>query len=225
MPSGSKASFVEGIFTMSLYVLLLGPVCFAGAGVWIIWGSYIGPSMRSEAAQDWVETPCVIEEIKVHWSRSTRGRTKRYYDMRGVYRYKREEQVYHSSQIDFYGGGNGAFQDEDEKYVAEHPVGTRTVCYVDPDDPQSAVLLRQRSVGPGLALVATVFFTASIVLGRVMYSVPTWPKKESKLQRTASWRAKKEEERRQREERRKEPHAKDRSHWPKRRKRKHRDKD
>ena len=222
------------LLDIGLRFLLLAPVFPVVIGSWLIWGAYIAPSLKSNAASDWVETPCVIEEIKIHSSSGAKTTTETYYDVRVVYRYEMEHQVYRSRQFDFYFGCFREFQEADENYVAQHPVGSQVVCYVDPNDPQSAVMLIDRKLGGGMALLATIFFVVSIVLGKAMYgskhplSMENKAKGDKAIPENATqWRANMEEERLKREARQraeKESRARDRSQVPKRRKRKHRDK-
>lgn len=167
--------------------LALAPLAFIGAAVAIIWFGYIGPAQQQADAVNWIETPCTITSIKIDVSRGVRNRTE-HRSMNVVYQYQMSGRDYESTRYQIHGDGFGAFEDDDIQYVEEHPAGSTTVCYVDPNDHSSAVLLRDRKLGMGMALMAAVLFVCGIVFAKAIFGfsftgigqrvMNLWPKRK-----------------------------------------------
>lgn len=98
------------------------------------WSAY-----RSSLA--WVETPCTIEET---WISQRRGEDGPTYRAVAFYRYsyggreRRADAIYPGNDATHTGSKKGQRQ-----LVSRFEPGTQTVCYVDPNDPARACLLRE----------------------------------------------------------------------------------
>ncbi len=79
----------------------------------------------------WSETPCTITESQVDGVG----------DLVLEYQYTYKGIEFASTEYTYDAGVTDAL--DPEEFVAEHPVGTETVCYVDPDNPIEAVLNRE----------------------------------------------------------------------------------
>ncbi|MCL4694175.1 MAG: DUF3592 domain-containing protein, partial [Candidatus Hydrogenedentes bacterium] len=119
--------------------LFLGTVMI-GVGALLFYVHYATVS-GIRAARDWVEVPCVIEESE--YVQGDEG--DRFLQM--TYRYEYDGQIYRSDRLDLLPGSmgdDGAWEDE---LFETHPAGSESVCYVNPRDPNEAVLDRQHGAG------------------------------------------------------------------------------
>ena len=116
---------------MGLFLMALGSLF-----MWYLWAFF----QKSSRMNDWVETPCVIEKAEIDDS----GFNQRYmtkYVLVTAYRYQYEGK-------DYLGDRYKRIQPESshkpkiEDIVEKIPVGTDTVCFVDPQNPSGAVLKR-----------------------------------------------------------------------------------
>ena len=115
--------------------LFLGAVMFAvGAG--LMYARHA--TLRDiRAARDWVEAPCVIERSE--YVNDDDGNPI----LTMEFRYAYEGQSYRSDVLDLLPGRMGDDSSWEAQLRKQHPVGSETICYVDPDDPEHAVLDRE----------------------------------------------------------------------------------
>ncbi|MEX2188648.1 MAG: DUF3592 domain-containing protein, partial [Pirellulales bacterium] len=99
---------------------------------------------ETEAARDWVETPCVVEESKFARSDNRNAADGRpTLDL--VYRYEFAGQTYRGDRLDLLIGSMGDDEAWERRLFERFPPGARTVCYVDPNDPANSVLDRDNA--------------------------------------------------------------------------------
>ncbi|MEZ5943358.1 MAG: DUF3592 domain-containing protein [Planctomycetaceae bacterium] len=98
----------------------------------------IGPWLKMQEAASWKPTPCLIDECElgVH-----RGDDNDSYSIDVVYSYEVNGQKFTAERYSFF-DMNSNSRDWRKKVVNELQPGTETVCFVDPDDPQEAVIHR-----------------------------------------------------------------------------------
>ncbi|HBL29738.1 MAG TPA: hypothetical protein DD490_23120 [Acidobacteria bacterium] len=99
--------------------------------LWKPWSAWV-------AARSWAATPCTILESRVVESSDSDGST---YRVDVTYAYVFNGREYQGSRYDFMGGSSSGRESKDA-VVAENPPGSRTTCWVDPDDPSQAVFDR-----------------------------------------------------------------------------------
>lgn len=119
-----------------LGTMVVGTVLLIPLVVFGLWGFYainIRPLATFFDATSWRETPCTILS-----SRLTEEDGIHRVDI--LYAYVVAGQVYRSDLYDFAGVRASGGEEEKQALVDRHPSGSRTVCYVDPDDPARAVL-------------------------------------------------------------------------------------
>ena len=125
--------------------------------------------------------PC---EIVASNLRSYSGNESTMYRVDILYRYTFGGRTHRSNCYGFFGGSSST-RDWKERAVRAHPAGSRTVCYVNPDDPFEAVLDRSWNADmlfgliPGVFVlvggIGVFFTTRSIVRGRTFpRSAPSW---------------------------------------------------
>jgi hypothetical protein len=123
------------------------------AGAAALYFMVLRPARGLLASRSWVETPCVVQASRVGESSDSDGTT---YRVEVEYTYSLQGREYRSSRynfLDFYSSG----YDGKAEVVARYPPGTRTVCYVDPDDPSQAVIDRKLSWAWLVGLVPLLF--------------------------------------------------------------------
>lgn len=132
---------------------------FAVAGAGILWFLLIQPLRKVIAARTWPPVPCTVIESRVDASSSDDGTTYRpliiatYAQDGGEYR-----APYDFSGNVYSGGYNGKAE-----IVARYPVGSRTTCYVDPEDPTRSVISRDLSGSYFFGLFGLLFFLPGVI--------------------------------------------------------------
>jgi Protein of unknown function (DUF3592) len=143
-----KASRIQ---SLAAGLLLLGLPLLVTLGV-----------LKYRAAQKWSEATCTITSYEV--SKGHRG-----YVFNLTYRYSVGGQWYESRQYDlFYELNTGKAE-----FGKRHPRGAQVPCYVNPDNPQDAVLYRGVSQIPFAIWLfpAIIFIIWAGVLGYLIFSL------------------------------------------------------
>ena len=129
---------------------------FFAVGLGTFYFFFAKPAMRIAAARSWRETSCVVLSSRVRTHEGDDGDT---YSVDVLYEYDFGGRTYQSNRFQFLGGSSGG-RAAKEAVVARHPAGTRTVCWVDPADPQEAVLARSFTKDYWVGVVPLVFLAA-----------------------------------------------------------------
>ena len=94
------------------------------------------PVSKVLAARKWVETPCLITSSEVQ---SHSGGT---YSAEIAYSYRVDGREYVSESYSTEEGQSSSGYDGKQALVDRYPPGTKTICYVNPQDPNNAVINR-----------------------------------------------------------------------------------
>ncbi|MFN2385333.1 MAG: DUF3592 domain-containing protein [Thermoanaerobaculia bacterium] len=129
---------------------------FFAVGLATFYFFFAKPAMRVAAARSWREMPCVVLSSRVRTHEGDDGGT---YSVDILYEYEFGGRTYRSNRFQFLGGSSGGSAAK-EAVVARHPPGRRTVCWVDPADPQEAVLVRSLTKDYWAGLVPLLFMLA-----------------------------------------------------------------
>jgi hypothetical protein len=128
----------EGVWqpkSMLAVYLLLGSVTLTvGVGLFAL---SLHTLSGIETARNWVPTPAVVE--RGDFVRDDEG--GRTLDLK--YRYEFQGQIYRSDRLDLLPGRMGDDNSWEEQLLARSPVGAEVTCYVNPANPQVAVLDRE----------------------------------------------------------------------------------
>ncbi len=110
---------------------------------------YLKPWWQVVAAKTWREVPCEIVHSRVVKDSSSEGDT---YSIDIQYRYYFDESNYIGQRYSFF---NVTGRDETQNIVDTYPFGSMEVCFVDPENPQLAVLNKwlQLDVFPAVLLM------------------------------------------------------------------------
>lgn len=112
---------------------------FAAAGVGMFFGLIVPKGIDYFAMKGWVETPAEVLWSRVRSHSDDDGTT---YSADVFYRYRFEGRDYRSNRRGVMGGSSSGRASK-QRFVDAHPAGASIVCYVDPDDPNRAVLERR----------------------------------------------------------------------------------
>lgn len=111
----------------------------AAAGLlftWVLWRAYT----RAEETRSWVETPCVILSSRVVSERPTPNSNLAHRaELRYEYDYGGQTRT--GSRVKRVEGAT-AHEERAQAVAAAYPAGARTVCYVNPAQPDEAILKR-----------------------------------------------------------------------------------
>jgi hypothetical protein len=140
MPSGCLAIFF---------------LIFLLAGAAVLWFLFVRPALKVVKAQAWSAVDCTVVESQVEESSSDDGTT---YRANVVTAYSFNGGEYRAGSYDFSGKVYSSGYDGKAKVVSQYPVGTRTTCYVNPEDPNEAVISRAFSATYLFGLFGLLFF-------------------------------------------------------------------
>lgn len=135
---------------------------FALIGTGLLIPFLILPLWRVQAARNWVAVPCVIETSEVESHRDSDGTT---YRPHIAYTYRFEGTEYRSDRYDFMGGSSSGRAGK-QAVVDRYPPGSSAQCWVNPGNPNEAVLERGFA-GEMLAGAIPLVFAAVGVAGLV----------------------------------------------------------
>lgn len=167
---------------------LFGGLAFAGvfllAGLGAFYLGIARPYLAIQDAKEWIATPCTIIRSEVVESESDSGSgidqsTTYFYDIEVEYRYAFEGKEYTSDEYDLFDVSDGQKEWKDEA-VAKLPAGTETTCYVDPKQPDHAVLNRTFVLSYVAAVPSLVFIIVGglgVIFVLIGYFTPDKPPK------------------------------------------------
>ena len=139
---------------------------FFTAGAVTFYFFAIRPLWGVATAGNWVETPCEIISSEVGEHRGDDGPT---YSIDIKYRYAFGNQQYTADRYDFMSGFNSSGYTSKQKVVDQYPVGKAAVCFVDPNNPEAAVLNRSLTWSMLWGLFPLPFLAVGI--GGLIYTI------------------------------------------------------
>lgn len=149
---------------------LIATLLLAG-GVVLNYFFYLRPLQQSRAAQAWTQVPCRILQCQIttHVSHGSHGSTSTTYSLTLAYAYLVGDRTYQSNDYDFTVGSTSDYNWWAAGMSRFKP-GTLSVCYVNPQDPRQAVLVRDFDHNP----VMLIFPLALGVAGAAVAAVPAY---------------------------------------------------
>lgn len=140
------------------------PWLFGGIFTLIGIGTFIFLSIpmwsKAIASTQWIETPCVILSSRVKTHSGSESTT---YSVAIDYRYTFNGQEYRSDRYNPVPGSSSGY-DGKKDIVNRYPKGSTQVCYVNPKNPQEALLQRGFSWGLLLGLFPLPFFAVGVAV-------------------------------------------------------------
>jgi len=134
-PIATKAIGVRG---KSKYGMVAFFGIFAVVGGVMFYFLGVRPIARTIAAESWPETPCQVMRAEVRSHDSDDGTT---YSVYILYQYEFDGRTYKCDRYDFIGGSSSGYRGK-ARVVAMYEAAAHPVCYVNPDNPNEAVLKR-----------------------------------------------------------------------------------
>lgn len=121
---------------------------------------FVRQALASLATRSWPEIPCVVlsSEVRRH---TTTGRGGLTFNVDILYEYEVGGRTYRSNRYQFLGGSSTGY-DSKAAVVAQNPPGRRRTCFVNPADPNDAVLTRSFGAEHWFLLIPLVFAVAGI---------------------------------------------------------------
>jgi hypothetical protein len=134
-------------------------------GLWLSYILLVRPLMLSREAQSWVETPCKVISAKVgsHASHGSKGHSSTTYSIDIIYEYAFNGKRYRTDSYDFISKSSSGYNGKKE-VVDRYLAMKNPVCFVDPKDPTSAVLVRDVTFANAVGLVPLIFVAAGITV-------------------------------------------------------------
>ncbi len=131
----------------------------------------IGPLLGIWKARNWVETPCRIVSAEVGVHDGDDGNT---YSIDIVYEYTLNEKKYTADRYDFIGGSSSGYHGKQE-VVDQYKNAENPVCYVNPERPSQAVLVRDLTIrnAVGLFPIPFVVIGAAVLIAGLRHRPKT----------------------------------------------------
>ena len=127
---------------------------FAVVGGAILWFLLLRPVMKVAAARSWAPVPCTVVESRVDESSSDDGTT---YRPLIIAAYAQDGTDFRAP-YDFSGNVYSGGYEGKAEIVARYPVGARTTCYVNPENPAESVISRDLTGSYFFGLFGLFFF-------------------------------------------------------------------
>jgi hypothetical protein len=127
------------------FFIVIGLVIFAAV--------FVRPAVRFVKASSWIETPCMVVSSTVRSHASDDGTT---YSVDILYEYQYGGHSLRSNRFGFLDASSSGY-DGKRAIVDRYPPGAQATCWVDPDDPATAVLDRSFQLIYLLGLFPLVF--------------------------------------------------------------------
>ena len=132
----SKALSIEKPRKAGAFIWIFFAIFFV-AGTLMLYFLTFQPLWGVLNAGDWVETACEIVSSKVGVHHGDDGAT---YSIDIQYRYNVDGVDYDADRYSFMVGSSSSGRAAKADVVRNYPKGSKQICYIDPDDPSSAVL-------------------------------------------------------------------------------------
>jgi Protein of unknown function (DUF3592) len=129
---------------------------FLLAGLGMLVPFFLLPAKRALETRSWRGVPCTVLASQVE---TVRGDDSDTYRVEVLFEYVVDGRTYRSDRYDFLIGSTGGRSGK-QAIVDRNPPGTRTVCWVDPDDPAEAVFSRAWRAGWLVSLLPLLFAAA-----------------------------------------------------------------
>lgn len=129
--------------------VLFGILTLSGAG--LFWGTVVVPYRLMQSARTWTSIPCTVLQSEVVRHRGSKGRVT--WSAEILYSYEYGGQEYRSNRFGVLGGSSSDRQGMLD-IVARYPRWSRSMCWVDPANPNQALLDRDWNVPFVLPLFA-----------------------------------------------------------------------
>ena len=146
----SKQMGKKGQLVFGAVFVLVG----AGVSYWLL----IHPLIKTYQAKSWVETPCRIISAQVGSHSSDDGTT---YSIDITYQYQFNGATYTADRYDFIGGSSSGHQGKQE-VVTRYKQMPNPVCFVNPQKPTEAVLMRKLTLKNAIGLFPLIFVAAGL---------------------------------------------------------------
>lgn len=182
----AKALSVEKPNKLGTGCVVAFSLVFVVAGLVMLYFLTIRPLLGVATAGDWKETPCTIlsSEVGVHRGDGTT------YSIDIEYEYVVDEKRYQSDRYSFWSEGSSSGRSGKAEVVRQYPKGAMRTCFVDPDDPESAVLNKSltSSMWWGLFPLPFVGFGAFVLFHVVRGKKPKQPGSSTQPAEVSSFR-------------------------------------
>lgn len=160
-------------------ILSMIGLALAAAGVlftWALWRAY----ERASETHRWTETPCFVIRSVVEEHREILNEPVRYVPAI-TYTYLVDTNSYESSSVRRVAGQTFKERAGAQEIVTKYPQSQGAICYVNPDDPKSAILVRETR-----APLYSIWFPLLFVVGGLGMVINVWwPKGSDEIEETA----------------------------------------
>lgn len=148
----------------------------------LIFGRSYQAVRHTWAAKDWQPTPATLLSVELEKSRSRANRRPRFdseytSNVSGIFRYTVDGKVYTSSRLHFRQSSTSLRTWYEERYAELEPklsLDNGIVCFVDPQNPEVAVLFRDLSIFDSTAFASLGAVCLAVGAYAVLRAKRTW---------------------------------------------------
>ena len=130
------------------------------AGAFFLWMTVLNPHFRTQGSGDWLETPCTIVTSELDIDHDSDGTT---YRPRIEFEYTVGKLPYTADEYDFTELNQSKARCKE--IIAANPVGKEVSCFVDPDNHDTAVIVRAYDFSWVGFILPMVFIFVGLVIG------------------------------------------------------------
>jgi hypothetical protein len=163
VPEGTVPRKPKGNLGKGGWGLVLFGLVFVAAGSGFSYPLLVRPLWNSWHARSWIETPCKVISARVLSYDSHDSDSGTTYSIDILYEYVFEDTPYRSNRYDFVGGSSSGCEGKQE-IVGRYRNMENPVCYVNPQDPSSAVLVRALTWKNAIGLFPLLFVAVGLAI-------------------------------------------------------------
>jgi hypothetical protein len=130
----------------------------------LLWKAY----QRAAETHRWTETPCQILDSSIEEVRKVLSLPPQY-EPKITYIYTVNEENFQNNQLRRVPGQSFKKKSDAEEVIKRYPAGQGALCYVNPDDPKTAILQRETK-----AALYTIWFPLLFVVGGLGMVIHIW---------------------------------------------------
>lgn len=148
-----------------VFGLFLGSIFFL-AGSFFLWMIWLSPLLRTQYSGDWLETQCTVITSELDVDRDGDGTT---YRPRIEFEYTIGDDPYTADTYDFTELNRP--KNRCNEIIAAYPVGRKVDCFVDPSNPETAVIARNYDFNLLAFMIPLIFLLVGlgVAVGSVFY--------------------------------------------------------
>ena len=164
----------------ALIFLPLFFLAFLIMGLAVGYFMFLKPVIMINQSKNWQKINCKIVHSRV---KSHSGDKSTTYSVDILYTYKVNKKKYKSNRYDFFSGSSSSGYQAKKDIINRYPRGKKAKCYINPDNPEEAVISREYRTDMMLFAIIPLVFTLVGLIGVIASTIAIIRKKEKSKNR------------------------------------------